>query len=314
MKPVREPAVAGQFYPSDPGELSATVRDALAHAASECAEETQESERLVALLAPHAGYVYSGRVAGAAYRRLAPRSFRRVIVIAPSHRIPMPGSSIYDRGAYRTPLGLVPVDEDLAERLLRLGGGEIAVEPELHRREHSLEVQLPFLQVALGDFLLTPVVMGSQRELHIDRLADAVAAAVGELAPGERVLLVASTDLSHYHEDARARALDGVLLEDVERFDDAALVAHLDSGACEACGGGPLVATMRAARSLGAERAAICAYATSADASGDFREVVGYAAAAMTAPGAGPRVGERLSSAEAKPAHGVVHRRAAGRP
>jgi AmmeMemoRadiSam system protein B len=279
MKPVREPAVAGQFYPSDPERLASMVRDALAEGER---EPVIDLDRLIALVAPHAGYVYSGRVAGAAYRLLEPGTFRRVIVIAPSHRIPMPGSSIYDRGAYRTPLGLVPVDEDLAERLLRRGGGEIVVEPELHRREHSLEVQLPFLQVALGDFLLTPVVMGSQRELHIERLAGAIVAALNELPREERVLLVASTDLSHYYDDARARALDGVLLEDFERFDDAALAGHLASGACEACGGGPLVATMRAARELGGKRATIRAYGTSADANGDRREVVGYAAAVIT--------------------------------
>jgi len=311
MKPVREPAVAGQFYPSDPEALSSMVRGALAEGAR---EPSIDLGRMIALVAPHAGYVYSGRVAAAAYGLLEPGAFRRVIVIAPSHRLPMPGSSIYDRGAYRTPLGLVPVDEDLAERLLRRGGGEIVVEPELHRREHSLEVQLPFLQVALGDFVLTPIVMGSQRELHIDRLASAIVAAMSELPRGERVLLVASTDLSHYYDDARARDLDGVLLEDIERFDDAALAGHLASGACEACGGGPLVATMRAARKLGGTRATIRAYGTSADANGDRSEVVGYAAAVITASGESAQEGGGSRGAQADRAARDGARRFGGGP
>lgn len=280
MTPVREPAVAGRFYPRDAHELSATVRDLL-----RCARrEPAPAGRLVALAAPHAGYVYSGGVAAAAFALLSRGDRRRVVVVAPSHRIPFHGSSVYRSGAYRTPLGTIPVDEEFACALIESGAGEIVVEPELHRLEHSLEVQLPFLQEALGDFLLTPIVVGNQGDGHVRRLGAAIAAAVRALGAERETLLVASTDLSHYYEDERARALDAIVIEDVEAFDADALCRHLDAGECEACGAGPLLATLRAAAALGARSARCLAYATSADACGDRAHVVGYMAAAMMAP------------------------------
>lgn len=280
MNLVREPAVAGQFYPADPGSLSASVEGLLSAART----RQVPTGRTVALVAPHAGYVYSGAVAASAYRLLSPGGFDTVVIIAPSHYVPLRGSSILDRGAYRTPLGAIPIDEDLAARILERSQGEVVVAPELHGREHSLEVQLPFLQAALGEFRLVPIIMGIQEEPHPTLLAEAVASVVRERAAAARILLVASTDLSHYYPDERAREMDGVLLGDVERFDAAALVADLAARRCEACGGGPLVATLRAARALGAERAAILSYATSGDVSGDRSEVVGYLAAALLAP------------------------------
>jgi AmmeMemoRadiSam system protein B len=284
MNLVREPAVAGHFYPADAAALSASVETLLSQPGS----AAPPPGRTVALVAPHAGYVYSGAVAASAYRLLSRGTFERVVVIAPSHRIALRGSSIFDRGAYKTPLGTVPVDEELAARILERGRGEVVVEPEMHRLEHSLEVQLPFLQATLGDFRLVPIVMGRQEEPHLTRLAEAVVSAVRDLAIQTRVLLVASTDLSHYHDDERARELDGVLLEDVERLDPAGLAKDLAAGRCEACGGGPLVTTLRAARALGAARAVTLSYATSGDVNGDRSEVVGYLAAALLAPAEAP--------------------------
>jgi AmmeMemoRadiSam system protein B len=281
MSPIREPAVAGHFYPGSAPALSASVEALLGSAPPAEAPPV----RPVALVAPHAGYVYSGGVAASAYRLLSPGAFDRVVIIAPSHRVPFPGSSIWPRGAYRTPLGLVPIDEDLAERVLREARGEVVVEPELHRGEHSLEVQLPFLQATLGKFRLVPIVMGRQEEPHPTRLGEAVAAAVSGLGPDARALLVASTDLSHYHSDERARSLDGVLIDGLARLDADAVARDLGAGRCEACGGGPLVATLRAARALGATRAEVLSYATSGDVSGDREEVVGYVAAALLGPG-----------------------------
>jgi len=280
MTPVREPAVAGRFYPRDAGELSSAVREFLRGARHEPAP----AGRLVALAAPHAGYVYSGGVAAAAYALLTRGARRHVVVVAPSHRIPLHGSSVLDRGAYRTPLGTIPIDAEFVRALLETGGGEIVVEPELHRLEHSLEVQLPFLQEALGEFLLTPIIVGNQGAAHVRRLADAIAATVRGLAAERETLLVASTDLSHYYDEARARQMDGIVIADVEAFDADALSRHVDAGECEACGAGPLIATLRAAAALGARRASCLSYATSGDASGDRSEVVGYMAAAMMAP------------------------------
>ncbi|MFN0150757.1 MAG: AmmeMemoRadiSam system protein B [bacterium] len=280
MKPVREPAVAGRFYPRGARELSATVRDLLRDA--RC--DAPLSGRLVALAAPHAGYVYSGSVAAAAYARVTRGAFPRVVVIAPSHRIPHHGSSIYERGGYRTPLGLIAVDEEFASMLLSKGGGAIVADPELHRNEHSLEVQLPFLQEALGEFRLTPIIVGNQGIAHVRRLSNAIAETVTALGAMRETLIVASTDLSHYYSDERAREMDGVVMADVEAFDVEALRRHIDAGECEACGAGPLLATLQTAASLGARTASCLAYATSADASGDRAEVVGYMAAAMMAP------------------------------
>ncbi len=280
MKPVREPAVAGRFYPRDAGELSATVRELLRKAR----REGPLRGRLVALAAPHAGYAFSGPVAAAAYARVTRGAFRRVVVVAPSHRIAHHGSSVYDRGSYKTPLGMIPIDEEFAARLLTNGGGAIVVDRELHRAEHSLEVQLPFLQEALGEFLLTPIVMGNQGTAHAGRLGDAIAETVTALGVARETLLVASTDLSHYYDDVRARELDGVVIADVEAFDAEALRRHIEAGECEACGAGPLIATLRAAAALGARTASCLGYATSGDASGDRTEVVGYMAAAMLAP------------------------------
>lgn len=276
MKPVREPAVAGRFYPADPAALERAVDDHLGPW-----RHRGPGRALVAVVSPHAGYVYSGDVAGAAYALLEAGAFERVLVVAPSHRIPLTGSSVMARGAYRTPLGLVPIDEELCEALLARGGGEVVVEPELHRAEHSLEVQLPFLQRTLGSFRLAPVVMGGQEAPHPARLGEAIAAAVRDLGSGARVLLVASTDLSHYYPDDRARALDKVLVDGLARFDPEGISEDLASGRCEACGGGPLVATLEAARRLGADEVEVLSYATSGDASGDRREVVGYVSAAV---------------------------------
>jgi hypothetical protein len=277
MMSVREPAVAGQFYPSDPVALAAHVDALLSRAAGAASGAAPP----VALIAPHAGFVYSGAVAASAFSRLAPGAYDRVAVVAPSHRVPMRGSSIYDRGAYRTPLGTIPVDEELARALLAAGAGEVRVEPELHRREHSLEVLLPFLQRRLGAFQLLPIVMGRQDEPHLSRLAEAIVAAFAAAGPEARILLAASSDLSHDYPDETARAMDGVLLESLERFDPDALYRDLQSGRCEACGGGPIVVALRAARRLGATAAEVVSYGTSGDVNGDRRNVVGYAAAAL---------------------------------
>lgn len=280
---VRSPVVAGAFYPGDPAALSDAVDGYL-----DAAGETRLDGEVVALIAPHAGYMYSGRVAGRAYALLRGLDFDSVVVIAPSHRVAFRGASVYGGDGYATPLGVVPVDRDLADAIAS-ASPTLTYEPRAHAAEHSLEVQVPFLQRSLGEFAIVPIVMGGQGEGPVRVLADAIAEAVGGRAAGDRVLLVASTDLSHFHSYDRAVALDSAVMDAVSAFDPEGLLDALGSGACEACGGGPTAAVMMAARQLGADRAHVLEYANSGDVTGDRAEVVGYMAAVLTRPADEPR-------------------------
>jgi len=280
---VRPPAVAGQFYPGDPDSLARDVDRFIA-----AAGDVDVDGDVVGIVAPHAGYVYSGGVAGHAYAAVKGRAYDTVVVVAPSHRVAFRGTAIYARGAYETPLGVVPVDADLAAAIIDSSAG-IVDEPRVHRDEHSLEVQVPFLQRALGRFAIVPIVMGDQSRSAVRTLGERIASAVAA-ARGRRVLLVASTDLSHYHE---AFDLDG-------------LARLLASGECEACGGGPTAAVMTAARALGADAARVLAYATSGDVTGDTDQVVGYMSAvlvrAASAPDAAGAGGSGAATAPSGPA------------
>jgi len=184
-------------------------------------------------------------------------------------------------------LGIVPVAERLTERL-REACPLVDYVPQAHAQEHSLEIQLPFLQVVLGDFELVPLVMGEHDFYTCEELAKAIV----EVVKGERALLVASTDLSHFHPYPQAVALDKVVLEHVEAFDPEGLSRDLRSGRCEACGGGPMVAVMLAAKALGASGAKVLKYANSGDVTGDRSSVVGYMAAAIYRGGGAAEAGD----------------------
>lgn len=268
---IRRPVVAGQFYTDNPEELSSQVDGFL-----EKAQREEFPGEILALIAPHAGYIYSGQVAASAYRQIQGQPFQTVIVVAPSHRFPFNGASIYHRGGYQTPLGVIPVDVKMAQAILERGV-QLNFYPQAHAVEHSLEVQLPFLQRALGNFQLVPIVMGDQGLTACQTLAEAVSASLGE----QKVLLVASSDLSHFHPYDQAVELDKVVLEAVDVFDPSRLHEALRGGRSEACGGGPMVAVMLTAKKLGASGAKVLAYANSGDVTGDRGNVVGYMAAAI---------------------------------
>jgi AmmeMemoRadiSam system protein B len=271
---VRRSAVAGSWYPADRAALAAEVDARLAAAGGAC------TGRVVGLVSPHAGLRYSGGVAAEAYALLRGRRALTVILVGPSHRVAFDGVSVYAQGAFETPLGLTRVAEDLAETLAR-AHPDITTDPWPHREEHSLEMQLPFVQRAVPDARIVPVLLGSQTRPVVDLLAAALAGAVAD----KDVVLVASTDLSHYHSAARAHALDARVTECVARLDPDALMDRLESFHGHACGGGALVAVMKAARALGAVRGQVLRYATSGDVEkGDKSRVVGYLAAALTAP------------------------------
>jgi len=228
-----------------------------------------------ALIAPHAGLMYSGPVAAHAYRLVGNGPYEAVVLVGPSHFVAFDGVAIWPRGAWATPLGDVPVAEELAAAIARPGAG-VQEFPAAHAREHSLEMQMPFVARLLPGVPIVPLLMGHQTRATAERLGDLLAGALA----ARHVLIVASSDLSHYNDARTAAALDGVVIRHVEAFDPEGLMTSLEREPAHACGGGPMVAVLRAARALGARRTRVLRYADSGDVSGDKDAVVGYLAAA----------------------------------
>jgi hypothetical protein len=270
---VRKAAVAGTWYPGTAAPLASAVDRHLAAADRAGADVRGD---LVALVAPHAGLMYSGPVAAYAYRLLRDRAFDVAVLVGPSHFVGFDGVSLYPSGGFETPFGVAPIDAECA-RAIAAATPIVHEHPAAHAREHSLEMQLPFLAHLAPGVPIVPLLMGYQTAGTAAALGDALALALR----GRTALLVASTDLSHYHDAATASALDHVVIDCVARFDADGLQAALDERPEHACGGGPTVAVMRAARAAGARDAVILNYADSGDVSGDKSSVVGYLAAAF---------------------------------
>jgi AmmeMemoRadiSam system protein B/AmmeMemoRadiSam system protein A len=270
---VRQPGVAGGFYPADPTALSAMVDDLLAHASP-----PPINDPILAVVAPHAGYQYSGPVAAFTYAALKGRKFSRVVVIAPSHYEAFDFTSIYDGDAYATPLGTVGVDKAFAMQLAKMSPtmrlssqGHI---PTAKGAEHALEVELPWLQRVLGDFQLVPVVMGDQSY----ESSRALGVALAKLIQGSDTLILASSDLSHYHQYDEAVKIDHKTLNALRAWDYFSMSRNFEARIWEACGGAPIVAAMIAAERMGANQALVLKYANSGDITGDHSRVVGYSA------------------------------------
>ena len=268
---LRRPVVAGSFYPENPDTLSYTIDNYLEN----LPQKTIKGE-IIGIISPHAGYIYSGEVAAHAYKLLQDRSYNIVVVIAPSHRAHFPGVSVYNQGGYQTPLGTVPVDITLANTLIA-ESPIISYVPEAHTQEHSLEVQLPFLQKVLKNFVLIPFVMGDQSYGICEKLSRAL---VDNLSD-KKVLFIASSDLSHYYSYKKACGLDKIIVNRIEAFDYKGLAKDLEMGICEACGGGPMIVVMETAKNLGADNSIVLKYANSGDTGGDKDGVVGYLSAAF---------------------------------
>ncbi len=269
---VRPSSIAGTWYPGTPDRLREHVRGFL-----DAAQVEPIDGRIVALVSPHAGHTYSGGVAAHAYRLVEGKHYNVVAIVAPNHRIPNYAPYLVtDHTAYWTPLGEVPLAEDLVAALdERLGFSRVRRD-----EEHSLEIQLPFLQVALEDaFQLLPVMLNDRSAEACYALGDVLA----DVLRDQNALLVASTDLSHFYDAETAARLDGTVTNCIAAFDPEGLLEVLATGKGEACGGGPTAAVMLAARALGASHAKLLKYATSGDVTGDFYRVVGYAAAAIYA-------------------------------
>jgi AmmeMemoRadiSam system protein B/AmmeMemoRadiSam system protein A len=266
---VKEPAVAGSFYPGDKKRLEADLDRYLGQSGG-----SPDDGRLLALVAPHAGYMYSGGVAGYSYARLKGKDIRTVIMLGPSHYAAISGAVIYPGGGLKTPLGVVKVDEALA-RSLASDKNEVALSAGPFEREHSLEVQLPFLQKTLKDFSVVPILIGRMTPASYRHLADRIAAC---LKKDDKAIIVISTDLSHYHDSKTAGIMDRKVLDAVERLAAGDLEMVLKNGEGEACGAGPVLYGMAAARGAGATEARLFKYADSGDVSGDRQRVVGYGA------------------------------------
>jgi AmmeMemoRadiSam system protein B len=272
---VRKSAVAGFWYPSDPLLLAREVADHLRGVG-----DVSIPGRLLALICPHAGLRYSGPVAAFGFSLLRERRAATVVMVGPAHRTVFDGVAVQAQGAFETPLGRAPIDEALADALLATDT-RLFDDARPHRDEHSLEMQLPFLQHLLGDVKIVPMLMGSQSRAEVSALAGALS----RVLPGRDALLLASSDLSHYHPAPEANRLDSLVVQEVERFDLEALQDRFERSHDHACGGGPIVAVMKAARALGADRATVLRYADSGDAGEhDKNRVVGYLSAALTAP------------------------------
>lgn len=274
---VREPEVAGMFYPGDSTELSQMIEQYLAKT-----EKTVDGE-ILGLVSPHAGYVYSGPVAAWSYKQVEGKSYDVVVVVAPSHFEYFSGSSVYSGKYYQTPLGNIPVAEELAKELAasdsRIKLSDAGHDPGRNgQAEHSLEVQLPFLQSTLGDFQLLPIVMAEQTMANTEHLGDALV----KVLKGKKALIVASSDLSHYHSYDDAYKLDETLIDFFADFEFKKILEGCEARKIEACGYGPIAVMMYTCSKLGYNKTKVLKYATSGDVPvGEKSQVVGYLSGAV---------------------------------
>jgi len=268
---IRPSVVAGMFYDKE----SLKLKKHLESLFNEAHPENIRGE-ILGLISPHAGYFYSGKTAAFGYKLLKDKSFETVVIISPSHYEYFRAVSIYNGLAYQTPLGIVYVDVDLREQLKEYSS-IIEITKRGHGREHALEVQLPFLQMVLADFKILPIVMGDQSR----DLTFALAETLSEILKNKNILLVASSDLSHYFTHEIANSLDSRVELLVNNFDYDKLMQELEEESVQACGGGPMVAVMYASKLLGANNSKVLYRNDSSEASGNKHQVVGYLSAAF---------------------------------
>ena len=270
MKQVRKPAVAGYFYPSDPDKLRKQVETLI-----DLALPSGSYKNIFGIISPHAGYIYSGRTAAYGFKLLKESGYKTVVIISPSHREYFPGVSVYKGDSYETPLGIVDLNLEMAEKLTS-SSRVVFRGNEGHKDEHAVEVQIPFLQMVLKDFSIVPIVMGDQGDMFVYELADKLAETIDD-----ETLIVSSSDLSHYYSSLAADRLDSVVEKHILEFDFEALQNDLKARTCEACGGGGIVSMMKAASLLNKKKASVLNRSDSGDTTGDHKEVVGYMSAVI---------------------------------
>jgi AmmeMemoRadiSam system protein B len=269
---LRSPAVAGRFYPVDPHDLRA---EALAYLA-EASSPNHPPVRALGCIAPHAGYVYSGHVAGAVFARIEVP--KRCIVLCPNHTGMGRALAVMSEGAWQTPLGDVPIDSELASALKQRFPA-LQEDSAAHRAEHAAEVELPFLLLRQRELSFVPIALGTGQFDTLEQLGKAVAEVIARQIEGQRgpVLIVASSDMNHYESDTVTRAKDHRAIERILTLDPRGLFEVVTQQNISMCGFGPAVVMLTAVRELGAKSAELVKYATSGDISGDRNMVVGYA-------------------------------------
>ncbi len=272
---IREPVVSGMFYPAGKD----TLQKMIANFFSLAEPVTREHKKLFALMAPHAGYMYSGQCAAYAYKLLKGASYDTVIILGPSHYAQLDGASVWSKGFYRTPIDQTPIDEEGVQFLLQSNSG-IEDYKIAHMQEHSLEVQLPFLQYMLKNkFYLIPLVIGNPTMEYTSKLADALEQLVKN--PKKNYLVVCSTDLSHYHSNEVAKRMDNQIIEAIRRNKIDELVELIDTGKGEACGIGPILTLLFLFKKFNSKFIDILNVTNSGETSGDKSRVVGYMSAAF---------------------------------
>jgi AmmeMemoRadiSam system protein B len=279
-EPVRLPYQAGSFYAASKRPLRKQIEECFMHDFGSRALPTvreQGPRRVIALVSPHAGYMYSGPVAAKGYAYVADDGRPDAIVlVGPNHTGYGTGVSIMLAGVWRTPLGDLRIDSELATAIQR-HSKFVDVDVGAHLYEHSIEVQLPFVQYVYGAVQFVPICMRMQ-DVEVSR---DVGAAIARASAGKNVLIIASTDLSHYEPQSIAEEKDRLALDAISRLDEAALQAVVEARGISMCGYGPVSAAIVASKTLGAEKAVLLQHKTSGDITGDRRRVVGYASAVM---------------------------------
>ncbi len=267
---IRLPAVAGFFYPANPNILKRQINDLL-----NIAKSNVKIDFVNGLVVPHAGYQYSGKTAAFGFNLLKDKEYKTVIILSPSHREYFPGVSIYSGDAYETPLGIVEIDKEIADKLTTQN--QIIFRGiEGHKDEHAIEVEIPFLQTVLKYFKIVPIVMGDQSSLFIDTLAEKLAEVITD-----DILIVTSSDLSHYYPHNIADKLDSRVEQCINKFDYTELQESLNTKQCEACGGGLIVSMLKAFDLVNKNKAIVLYRNDSSETSGHTSEVVGYLSAAV---------------------------------
>lgn len=267
---IRHQQVAGYFYPADKDKLQKDIAIML-----QVAKPEKAFNNIFGIVSPHAGYMYSGKTAAFAYNLLKDKFYRTVIIISPSHAEYFPGISIFDGDAYETPLGIVEIDQIMVDMLVE-NSKIIFRGIQGHRKEHALEVQIPFLQTVLKNFKIVPIVMGDQSKIFVDELAEKISKVVDD-----NTLVVASSDLSHFYSSEEAERLDSIVEKRINEFDFEQLLKDLDDHECEACGGGPIAVMMKTASLKNIDKSLVISRSDSGDVTGDKSEVVGYLSAVV---------------------------------
>lgn len=294
MNLVRRPVVAGAFYPADPGTIKEMIKEYMSDATVE-----EEKDELLGIIVPHAGYIYSGGVAAYSYKAIKdPNKIETVILMGPSHRAPFKGISVFPGGTYKTPLGDLTVDDDIASEFIDADDSIQYIE-QAHAMEHSLEVQLPFIQTVFKDVKIVTAVFGSP-----DPDADKkfVEKAI-EISKKKNVLFVASSDFSHYHSYDTAKKMDDIGIKSILKLSDNELMHKNYKRESELCGIHPVLTLIKIMNKLGGKKAKLLHYANSGDVSGDKSQVVGYASIAFyqsekAAPSKPKESGEEKSEGE----------------